>query len=494
MNIFNSFPFVPISILFTTVMFNCDNETSPFLSVDNSNIQVLNSESSVSLSISASGSWSVSLDQTWITLAPLSGVGNAELTINVSQNPIIEERSANITIQASDVPTPQIVVINQSAGDPVLKVSRTQIAFVAPDSMNDTLRIISNTSWSVSDDQPWLTVTPVIGSGDETIILSAEINAGLTKREAQLTITAPSGLTKVVSVVQNPRVSIVAGGNGIGSNLNQLSAPSSVFINSQGSIFVTDQFNNRVVKWEVNSLQGVIVAGGNGSGSELNQLNSPYGIFVNSNGDLFIGDNQNHRVVKWTAGIASGTIVAGGNGFGFNLNQTSSPDGVYVDAAGNLYVSEAGIHRVTKWNVGASSGVLIAEGASISFTTALTVDENGNVYIASGDNSNVTKWTPGATQGIVVAGGNDRGADLNQLNAPSGLYIDSSGILYVSEQGNDRVTKWLPGAVSGIIVAGGNGKGTGIDQLNSPSGLWLDSNGDIYISDQGNHRIVKWIK
>lgn len=484
-----------ISLLLALIMFKCDKEDSPFLSVNTNSIQVPNAKSSESLAISASGNWSASVDQSWIKLSKLSGIGNGSIAIEVDQNLTTASRSAIITIQANDIPAPQTVVINQTAGDPVLKVSRIQATFASPESLVDTLRIISNTSWTVSDNQAWLTFTPSSGSGDATIVLNAEINSSLSKREGTLTIAASGpNLTKIVTILQNPRVSIAAGGNGIGSNLNQLHLPSSVCVDSQGNIFITDQFNNRVVKWVNNGLQGTIVAGGNGSGSALNQLNSPYGIFVHTNGDLYIGDNQNHRVVKWTTGIASGIVIAGGNGFGSNLNQTSSPDGVYVDSNGNLYVSEAGINRVAKWNTGASAGILIAEGAPIAFTTALTLDGEGNVYIASGDNSNVTKWAPGATQGVVVAGGNGRGSNLNQLNTPSGVYIDNSGTIFISDQGNDRVVKWLPGATSGIVIAGGNGRGSNLDQLNSPSGLWVDTNGNIYISDQGNNRIAKWLK
>lgn len=484
-----------ILLLLALILLKCDKEDSPFLSVDTNSIQIPNANSTELLLISASGNWSASVDQSWIKLSELAGTGGGNIAIEVDMNPTTSSRSANITIQANDVPTPQIIVINQLAGDPILKVSRNQVTFGAPEAIVDTLRIISNTSWTVSDNQAWLTVTPSSGSGDATIIINAEINSSLSKREVTLTIANSNlNLNKTVSIFQNPRVSIVAGGNGIGSNLNQLNSPSSVCVDTQGNIFTTDQFNNRVVKWAPNSLQGSVVAGGNGSGNGLNQLNSPYGIFVHTNGDLYIGDNQNHRVVKWTTGVASGMLVAGGNGFGSNLNQTSSPDGVYVDTNDNLYISEAGNHRVAKWTAGANTGTLIAEGAPIAFTTAITLDGDGNVYITSGDNSNVTKWSPGSTQGIVVAGGNGRGPNLNQLNGPSGVYVDNNGTIYISDQSNDRVVKWLPGATSGIVVAGGNGKGSNLDQLNSPSGLWVDTNGNIYISDQGNHRIVSWLK
>ena len=489
--------FLALFLIF--ILCKCDNE-DPFLAVTtgggstNNSVEAPDSKSSQSLTILASGDWTTSVDQTWVKLSKLSGMGKADIVFEIDANPTTSARSANITIQSVDVSTPRKVVVNQKGCAPILNVSRMKVTFPPPES-GDTLRIISNVPWTVVDNQSWLTVTPSSGRGNATLTLNAEKNAGLPSREAILTISAAgSNHTKNVSIVQEGGVSIVAGGNGNGAGLNQLSYPSTLWGDNNGNIFITDQVNNRVVKWSTNSSQGTVVAGGNGEGTSLDQLRSPYGIFVDQDGDLYIGDNVNHRIMKWTPGSASGILIAGGNGFGANPNQTSSPCGVYVDSNGDLFVAEAGIHRVAKWTAGANSGILIAEGAPISFTSGLTLDKEGNVYIVSGDNSNVTKWAPGAVEGVVVAGGNGRGPDLNQLNGPSGVFVADDGSLYITDQVNDRVVKWLPGATTGILVAGGNGKGSNQDQFNSPSGLWLDDKGYIYVSDQGNHRIVRWLQ
>ena len=37
----------------------------------------------------------------------------------------------------------------------------------------------------------------------------------------------------------------------------------------------------------------------------------------------------------------------------------------------------------------------------------------------------MTKWTPGASEGVVVAGGNGKGSQANQLNAPFGIALDN---------------------------------------------------------------------
>ncbi|CAF5180672.1 unnamed protein product, partial [Rotaria sp. Silwood1] len=64
-------------------------------------------------------------------------------------------------------------------------------------------------------------------------------------------------------------------------------------------------------KWSQN---GIPVAGGNGKGSETNQLYWPYGLYVDDDQTIYIADCYNHRIVEWKSGATNGNVVAGGNG------------------------------------------------------------------------------------------------------------------------------------------------------------------------------------
>ncbi|CAM4966201.1 unnamed protein product [Rotaria socialis] len=74
-------------------------------------------------------------------------------------------------------------------------------------------------------------------------------------------------------VITWPGGQVVAGGNGEGHALNQLSEPNHIFVDQDQSVFVTDFHNNRVTKWPTGAKVGIVVAGGNGQGDDLNQLN-----------------------------------------------------------------------------------------------------------------------------------------------------------------------------------------------------------------------------
>jgi sugar lactone lactonase YvrE len=135
----------------------------------------------------------------------------------------------------------------------------------------------------------------------------------------------------------------------------------------EGNLYVVEEKINAVSKWSPGSSTGQIVAGGNGRGDALNQLNlneilTFSTIVVDSKGNLYIPDENNHRVVKWNKGSNEGIVVAGGNGRGDALNQLISPTQIKLDSSGNLYINDRSNNRIVKWEEDASEGVVVAGG------------------------------------------------------------------------------------------------------------------------------------
>ena len=289
----------------------------------------------------------------------------------------------------------------------------------------------------------------------------------------------------------------IAGGNGYGDELNQLSRSKGIYVdNEEQCIYIADAGNHRIVKWKLDggSDHGEIVAGGNGEGNRIDQLNQPtdvildekkksliifdqgnkrvvrwslqnsngdkeilieniecYGLMMNENGDLFVSDYENHAVKRWKRGEkgGKGRIVAGGNGQGNKLNQLNGPSYIFIDREETVYVSDWG-------------------------------------------NNRVMKWLKGANEGIIVVGGQGQGNSLNQLYCPMGLVVNEVGDIYVADGWNNRIMCWSLGSKEGRVVVGGNVRGKGSNQLIYPSGLSFDVENNLYVADQGNHRIQRF--
>ena len=232
-----------------------------------------------------------------------------------------------------------------------------------------------------------------------------------------------------------------------------------IHVDSSGNIYASDNSNHRIMKYTLESdgtYTATVVAGGNGNGSDNNQFSSPRGIHVDASGQYLCSRSINHRVMKWASGGSEGTVVAGGNvtandwgGYssGNATNQLNNPIGIHVDSSGNIYVADQSNHRVMKWAPGASVGTLVAgvSGSQGSGTdklnnpVGLDVDASGNIYVADQSNHRVMKWAPGASIGIMVAGTGSQGSEINQLYNPYGVKVDSYGNLYVVDTSNHRI-------------------------------------------------------
>ena len=252
----------------------------------------------------------------------------------------------------------------------------------------------------------------------------------------------------------------------------------------------TDTCLNPDARWARNA---VTVAGLNGSGPGLNQISNARGVYVDDDQNVYVADFSNDRIVKWKSGARTGEVVAGGNGKGQQMNQFIGPEDVVVDnRTDSLIVADYWNSRVMRIPLrGDSIGEIIISHIVCS---GLTVDDQGYLYVSDKENNNVQRWCMKDFQQIVVAGSNWQGNRLDELNEPTSIFVDRDHSVYVSDTGNDRVMKWMKDATEGIVVAGGRGSGNDLTQLSGPRGVVVDQMGTVYVADWGNDRIMRWPK
>eukprot|EP00929_Paragymnodinium_shiwhaense_P054002 TRINITY_DN27072_c0_g1_i1.p1 TRINITY_DN27072_c0_g1~~TRINITY_DN27072_c0_g1_i1.p1 ORF type:complete len:660 (+),score=194.94 TRINITY_DN27072_c0_g1_i1:88-2067(+) len=168
--------------------------------------------------------------------------------------------------------------------------------------------------------------------------------------------------SRVMRYGKDGRVRVAAGGPEPGDGPSQLNAglTGRIFVAADGQLYVSDTGNHRVQRWDVGAQEGVTVAGGNGCGSNTDQLNHPGGVWVSSNGTLFVADTGNHRVVKWREGSKAAQVVAGGCGAGDGLHQFREPMDVAIDKEGALLVADFGNGRVVRWPAAAANSELLS--------------------------------------------------------------------------------------------------------------------------------------
>ncbi len=283
----------------------------------------------------------------------------------------------------------------------------------------------------------------------------------------------------------------VAGGNGSGNKLTQVSYPSGLYVDDDETIYVTEWNNHRVVEWKRGAASGLVVAGGNGEGCRADQLNLPTDVIVDKRNDcLIICDHGNKRVVRWPrrGGTSGETIIS-------NIDC----NGLAMSNDGSLYVSDIANNDVKRWQVGETSGTVVAGGNGrgdhldqLNGPYYIFVNQNQSVYVSDNKNHRVMKWVKGKKKGIVVVGGQGQGNGVKQLSDPLGITVDRRGTIYVSDAGNARIMCYRKGVTEGKVIVGGYGEGKQPNQLNRPNGLSFDRHGNLYVVEENNHRVQRF--
>ena len=189
------------------------------------------------------------------------------------------------------------------------------------------------------------------GASGETIISNISCTSSTIDENGSLYVTDWKNHEVRRYKMGDSEGTLVAGGNGKRSRLNQLNDPNYVFVDRDHSVYVSDWGNDRVIKWEKGAKEGIVVAGGQGHGNSLSQLASPGVVVVDRLGDVYVADWFNHRIMRWRKGDTQGSVIAGGSGQGGQSNQLNHPYGLSLDRQGNLYVVDTGNNRVQKFYI-----------------------------------------------------------------------------------------------------------------------------------------------
>ena len=170
-------------------------------------------------------------------------------------------------------------------------------------------------------------------------------------------------------------------------------------MDDDGDLYVSDRNKHEVRRWKIGEVNGTIVAGGNGKGSHLNQLNNPTFIFVDQDHSVYVSDWKNHRVMKWMKGAEEGIVVAGGQREGHGLTQLSYPQGVIVDRLSHVYVADSSNRRITRWSIGSEEGCIVVgengqgqQPIELNNPLGLSFDRQSNLYVVDHTNNRVQKF------------------------------------------------------------------------------------------------------
>ncbi len=272
-----------------------------------------------------------------------------------------------------------------------------------------------------------------------------------------------------------------------------LETPTSVALDGLGNLYVLDQANSRVLRFnaaanKANGAAADAVFGrpdftSKGFGTTQSTFFTPQAVAVDPSGNLFVADGSNHRVLRFNSAAtkASGANADGvlgqadyvTNTKGTAANKLDNPYSIAADKNGNLYVGQRGNSRISiflnaaaKAN-GASADIVLGKPAFTDSTTpasatqsniyypyALAVDQNNNLYVSDGPYNRVLVFynAPAKVNGAAadaVLGKKDfvsssvTAGAADNVGQPYGVAVhSSSGKLFISCYSNSRVLRF----------------------------------------------------
>ena len=171
------------------------------LSSNSTSIQAF-ANSKKTIDVTANVSWTAVSNQSWLSIAPAAGFGNATVTFTALENPSITSRVALVTFSSNGLSNQTVTITQDAGGVPYLNVNQSDLSFNATANSPQKIDITSNVAWTASSSQPWLTLSSTTGTGVGSITANAADHTITTSRTATVTITAAGLSPKIVNVTQ----------------------------------------------------------------------------------------------------------------------------------------------------------------------------------------------------------------------------------------------------------------------------------------------------
>jgi len=135
-----------------------------------------------------------------------------------------------------------------------------------------------------------------------------------------------------------PETSIDGKGLGIGG----FRAPEDLFVARNGTVYLLDSGNGRVVVMDGNwQVKATIDGFDNGGTAE--SFNNPQGIFATEAGDIYVADTDNGRIVQLNAAGGLVRIIGAPKSDVFRADFKFHPKKIALDKAGRIYVVGKGV-------------------------------------------------------------------------------------------------------------------------------------------------------
>ena len=271
-------------------------------------------------------------------------------------------------------------------------------------------------------------------------------------------------------------------------------APRDIAIAADGSLFVADSRNHRIVHLDQ---QGMFLNAFGGYGNVMDGevpgglMNEPWGVAVGPDGNIYVADTWNHRIQVFTP---DGQFLRMWSAFEVNGLPDGfwGPRGIAVDQTGRVFVTDTGKQRVVVFDSNGSYltqfGSLGLDAGNLDEPVGIEIGSDGNIYIADTWNYRVQVFEPDPT------GLQFRSVRLWEVDAWSSdtlenkpfLALDPDGTVYITDPDRGRVIGFDSEGNFKILWGGFDNSYL----MGVISGIAATSDGTVWVSDATSNTLL----
>jgi sugar lactone lactonase YvrE len=273
------------------------------------------------------------------------------------------------------------------------------------------------------------------------------------------------GDNNAIRKVSASHVETVAGGtaedlvDGPGSRA-AFHTPSGIAARPDGSLYVADTGNHAIRRIAPDGRVSTIAGAGrpgfaDGRGGDA-LFDGPIGIAIGRDGSLYVTDTYNDRIRKIDANGAVTTIAGSGVPGSLDwvgpLAEFDTPTGIAVVSDETLAVADTGSHAVRRIDL--KTGVvttivpLARDGSDVSLfkPIGLAADERGSLYVTDARGRILQIFPDGSARTLAGSspGFRDGLGSAARFFGPTGIAVDREGALLVADPGNYMVRRIAP--------------------------------------------------
>lgn len=239
--------------------------------------------------------------------------------------------------------------------------------------------------------------------------------------------------------------------------------------------------NNRVVTYD-----GSLGSAANVEGSEqtfiaadVTNLPTPYGIARDSAGNVYVANQFQDFVSKFDS---SGTYVSR-----ITVGEGDGPFGLAFNAAGDLWVSNRFASSLKRYDTaGVLQQTVTGTGQELTRPLGIAINNAGSIYTAVWTSDGISPPTNNSVAQFSGAGVYQASLGTTELNTPYGVAINNAGNIYVTNAGT------FPQSISIFNSAGVYQSSISESDLALPIGIGIGLFGDIYVANYNINTISKF--